>query len=107
MPRFGPPRIEDELEELAFNESRIVSVLRALSKSLNQKMDLIMAEIDDLNTAVDKMTAAVNVAITDIKTISDELTAANASGDKAAIEAAAQKLSALADSLSAATPSDG
>lgn len=107
MGRYGPDRAEEELarefHDLSVGERRLLE----LFKSLDRKVDVIMSEVDDLNAAVEKMTAAVNVAVTDIKTISDELAAASSSGDKAAIEAAAQKLSALADTLSTATPSEG
>lgn len=107
MGRFGPDRVEEELarefHSLSVGEQRLLE----LFKLLNFKVDIIMSEIDDLNASVQKMTDAVNVAITDIKTLSDELAAAVASGDMSAVKAAADKLNALSDSLSAATPSEG
>lgn len=104
MGRYGPNRLSDEVEEII-----ILSVgERALNvrlQTLERKVNRMANELDDLNAAVDKITTAVNGAVTDIQTLAEEIKqlSSNPGGvDPAAVEAAAVKLSALADGLNAA-----
>jgi hypothetical protein len=60
----------------------------------------LMSEITDLKAAVDAITTAVQAAIADIQALSTQI--ANSKDDPAAMEDAASKLNALAQSLTAA-----
>ena len=81
---------------------RTLALILAECKEIKQKEDRIMAALDDLTAAVAKMTQAVADAVTDIKTLADEVAAAAQNQDGPAIEDAVGKLNALADTLEAA-----
>jgi hypothetical protein len=61
----------------------------------------ILSEIDDLNSAVQAISDAVAIAVTDLQKLAAEITAQ--ANDPAAMEAAAGKLNDLATALNAAT----
>lgn len=88
--------------EYSAGERKLMQMFEALDHSMGKRLDKMSKEIDDLNAAVDKMTTAVTAASAEIETLVTEIT--DNSDDPAAVEAAAQKLSALADSLTSAIP---
>lgn len=75
---------------------RIIFMLENITK----KEVILMSEITDLQTAVAAITTAVNLAITDIQSLAAQI--ATNKDDPAAMEDAASKLNALAQSLTVA-----
>ena len=73
--------------------------IRKQQTRLVKGMETIMAELDDLNTAVANLQAAVNTAIAKI----DALKAAPAGVDPAAVATAATAIQAAVDSLNTAS----
>lgn len=69
---------------------------------VNKRIDNLAQEIDDLNAAYDKVSAAVSAAVTDIQAQAAALAAAIAASDGPAVEDAVNKFNALADTLNAA-----
>ena len=76
--------------------------IQASLSHLHRKEDHIMAAIDDLSAAVQKIQDAVSAAVTDIQTLTAEIQAANSTNNDPAIEDAATRLNTIADTLNAA-----
>ena len=93
------PIVEQQLARLARKEDRIEHLLRVLISEGRLHSEEIMAEIDDLNTAITNVGSAVDTAIAKI----DALKAAPAGVDPAAVAAAATAVQAAADKLNAAS----
>lgn len=102
MPHYrhgGPPRVEDEILQLLTMGERL---LLERMEALEQRMEVMSKEVDDLNAAVDKMTNAVTAVAAELQTLAGEV--ADNNEDPAAMEAAADKISILADTLTNALP---
>ncbi len=77
---------------------------RELLFEILNRQEKLMALVDDLNTAVTNISAAVTAAVSDIQVLTAQIAAANSGTDPdaPAIQDAVTKLNALADSLQAA-----
>jgi hypothetical protein len=90
---------EQKLAQLERHEDRIEHLLRVLIHEARRREERLMAELDNLNTAIANVGTAVDTAIAKI----DALKATPAGVDPAAVQAAADAAQAAADKLNAAS----
>jgi DNA-binding protein len=76
--------------------------IKAGIDNLNAKGDRIMATLDDVQVALDKLVADVAAAIADIKDLAAQLAAAG--GDPAKVQAIADEINKAAADLEAVLP---
>jgi len=75
--------------------------------SLHQKVEKLMTGQADLTAAITGLQTTVASAVTDIQALTQQLTAANANGDDAAFEAAAQQINTVTQQLQTAVGAPG
>jgi len=79
-----------------------MGLVREYLERLVSQGDRIMAAIDDLNAAVTALTTAVNTAVAEISAEAAAIAAANQNNNSAAIEVAVGNINTLTGNLTAA-----